>query len=246
MGLPPLPEHSIGDGDGLARLAADVSQPEPERQRAFEQLIPIVQWVARRLAVRFTGQRRDDVVTDAPGDVWAVIGQFPLEYRFEPWCYVVLRNRWFDTAVKERKRSELDTTRPPPMTADADVRLAVEQAIDLSQPFTAEDLEVIRGWTHRERLVLLCLTGFWNKVPAAEWEDMVAGHRECHGVPIPGVFPPADLCRCDQIAERNAMLAESLHIKRNTLSVLLYRGKSRLLELRYLRDFMETAKDTQQ
>jgi len=65
MEPPPLPAALPEDGDELAQLAADVSKPEPERQRAFERLIPIIQWVARRLAVRFTGQQRGDVL--APG-----------------------------------------------------------------------------------------------------------------------------------------------------------------------------------
>jgi DNA-directed RNA polymerase specialized sigma24 family protein len=242
---PPLPEALPEDGDGLALLVADVSRPEPERRRAFERLIPIIQWVARRLAVRFTGQRRDDVVADAPGDLWQVIGQFPRGGGFEPWCYTVLRNRWFDAIGRERRHRDADTNRTPPMAADSAVRLAVERAIDSSQPFAHEDLVLIRGWPNRDRVVLLCLAGVWNKVPAAEWDGWVAEHRERCGVPAPGAFPPAALGRCDQVAERNALLADCLHLRRNTLSVLLYRGKSRLLELRYVREQLEPAKGVQ-
>jgi DNA-directed RNA polymerase specialized sigma24 family protein len=241
MEPPPLPEALPEDGDGLAQVAADMSRPEPERRRAFERLIPVIQWVARRLAVRFTGQQRDDVVSDAPGDVWEVIGQFPGVAQFEPWCYTVLRNRWFDKIRKERRRHDLDTTRPSPVTADRDIRMAVERAIDSSQPFAPDDLALIRAWPHRDRLVLLCLTGLWNKVPAEEWGRWLADHRTRHGVPAQGDFPPSALCRCDQIAERNALLAESLHLRRNTVSVLLYRGKDRLLELRYVRELLEPA-----
>jgi len=239
MEPPPLPAALPEDGDGLAQLAADVSKPEPERQRAFERLIPIIQWVARRLAVRFTGQQRGDVLSDAPGDVWEVIGKFPCGGRFEPWCYAVLRNRWFDTIGKERRRTVLDTTRPSPFTADGDIRLAVEQAIDSVKPFGPDDLSLIRTWPHRDRLILLCLTGLWGKIPTAEWEQWVAEHRTRHGVPIQGDFPPSTLAQCDQLAERNALLAESLHLRRNTLSVLLFRGKDRLLDLRYVREFLE-------
>lgn len=245
MEPPPLPEALPEDGDGLAQLAADMSRPEPERRRAFERLIPIIQWVARRLAVRFTGQERDDVVSDAPGDVWAVIGQFPCGAHFEPWCYTVLRNRWFDTIGKERRRHVLDTTRPSPVTGDGDLRLAVERAIDSSQPFAPADLALVRAWPHRDRLILLCLAGLWGKVPAAEWRRWVADHRAKHGVPVDGDFPPSALGCCDQIAERNALLAESLHLRRNTLSVLLYRGKERLLELQYVRELLEPGRGAQ-
>lgn len=48
---PPLPEPLPEGDDVLAQLAADVSRPEPERRRAFERLIPIIQWVARRMAI---------------------------------------------------------------------------------------------------------------------------------------------------------------------------------------------------
>src|SRR5437762_4055047 len=89
------------DDDGLAQLAADAGQPDPLRRQAFERLIPTIEWVARRLSVRFAGHWRGDVLADAPGDIWAAIPQFPAGGRFEPWCYVVLRNRWLDAAGKQ-------------------------------------------------------------------------------------------------------------------------------------------------
>ena len=99
-----LPE----DDDGLARLAADAGQPSPLRRQAFERLIPTIEWVARRVSVRFAGHWREDVLADAPGDIWGAIRQFPLGGRFEPWCYVVLRNRWLDAAGKESQMRHLD------------------------------------------------------------------------------------------------------------------------------------------
>jgi DNA-directed RNA polymerase specialized sigma24 family protein len=245
MEPPPLPEALPENGDGLAQLAADMSKPEPERQQAFERLIPTIQWVARRLAVRFTGQRRDDAVSDALGDVWAVIGCFPSGAHFEAWCYTVLRNRSFDAISKENRRHLLDSTRPSPVSSDEDIRIAVERAIDSSQSFASDDLSLIRAWPHRDRLILLCLTGLWSKIPATEWGQWVADHRTEHGVPVQGEFPPSALSRCDQIADRNALLAETLQLRRNTLSVLLHRGKDRLLELRYVRELLEPAGEAQ-
>jgi hypothetical protein len=47
--------------EGLARLAADIRQPEDVRRRAFEALLPTIRSVVLRLAMRFTGQPRDDL-----------------------------------------------------------------------------------------------------------------------------------------------------------------------------------------
>src|SRR4051794_16569124 len=99
-----LPE----DDDGLARVAADTDQPDALRRQAFERLSSTIESVARRISFRFAGQRRQDVLTDAAGDLWARISKFPQDGRFEPWCYVVLRNRWFDATEKESRRRELD------------------------------------------------------------------------------------------------------------------------------------------
>lgn len=235
-----LPE----DYDGLARLAADAGQPDPLRRQAFERLIPTIEWVARRLSVRFAGQRREDVLTDAPGDIWAAIGQFPADGRFEPWCYVVLRNRWFDATEKESRRRDLDVLVASSPASDPDLQLAIERSLDSTDSFARHDLTLIETWPPRDRLVLLCVAGLWHKVPAADWGRWVAEHRDRFGFPHGESFPPEALADCDLVAERNEVLSAALNIKRNTLSVLLYRGKDRLLDLRYVRGCLDQSGET--
>jgi DNA-directed RNA polymerase specialized sigma24 family protein len=230
-----LPE----DDDRLARLAADADQPDSLRRQAFQRLIPTIEWVARRVSIRFAGQWRGDVLTDAPGDIWAVIAQFPPGGRFEPWCYVVLRNRWFDEAEKASRRRELDALVARSPASGPDLQLAVERSLDASEPFGQEDLLMMGNWPPRDRLALLCVAGLWQKVPTPDWRRWVAEHRDRFGSPAGEPFPPDALAACDQIAERNELLSAALNIKRNTLSVLLYRGKARLLELAYVRDRLD-------
>jgi len=149
-----------------------------------------------------------------------------------------LRNRWFEVVGRERRGLELDAARAASVANDADFRTAVERALDSQEAFGPDDLGLIRVWTPRERLVLLCLSGLWHKVPAATWRSWVAEHRDRYGIPVGGPFPPDALVRCDGIAERNTLLAETLQLRRNTLSVMLYRGKFRLLEPKYVRDLI--------
>jgi hypothetical protein len=201
--------------------------------------------VARRVSVRFCGHWREDVLADAPGDIWGAINRFPTGGRFEPWCYVVLRNRWLDAANKERRLRPLDDNAAAALAGETGLNLAVERALDTSEPFGQEDLRLIAAWPPRDRLVLLCLAGLWEKVPAPDWKRWIVEHRDRFGVPDGEPFPPDSLPNCVQIAERNELLSAALNIKRNTLSVLLYRGKSRLLELRYVRDRLDLSGGTQ-
>jgi DNA-directed RNA polymerase specialized sigma24 family protein len=226
------------DDDGLAQVAADSSRPDGLRHQAFELLIPTILLVARRVCVRFAGHWRNDVLTDAPGDIWTSIGQFPQGGRFEPWCYTVLRNRWLDIVGREGRRRPLADRAAAALPSDPDLHLAIERALDASEPFDAGDLRLIGGWPLRDRLVLLCLADLWQKIPPPEWRRWVIEHRSRFGFPDGKEFPPEALAGCDQIADRNAVLSAALNIKRNTLSVLLYHGKARLLELRYVRDHL--------
>jgi hypothetical protein len=137
----------------------------------------------------------------------------------------------------DRRQARERHDREPEVT-DAAVRNAIEQAIDATEAFVADDVAIIAGWPHRDRLVLLCLAGLWHKVPAREWTTWVTEHRDRYGTPD-DPFPPEMLAACEQLAARNAVLAVALNVKRNTLSVLLYRGKYRLAELRYVRDRLD-------
>jgi hypothetical protein len=43
------------DADGLAGIAADPAQPPDRRDHAFQELLPVIRRVARRVAARFSG-----------------------------------------------------------------------------------------------------------------------------------------------------------------------------------------------
>lgn len=223
------------DEDSLASLAADTGRPEELRDEAFARLRATIEWVARRLAVRFAGQFRSDVIADAQGDIWMVISRFPSGGSFEAWCYAVLRNKWLEEVERDDRRRVRELHAGELAVADSQLRSALEQASDSADTFGTDDLALIAAWPHRDRLVLLCLAGLWHKIPGHEWTCWVGEYRDRHGVPD-DPFPPNALAGCDQLAARNEVLAVALHLKRNTLSVALYRGKFRLSELRYVRD----------
>lgn len=227
------------DEDGAARLAADESLGEGARRQAFACLVPTIETVARRVSCRFGGQWRNDVIADAAGDVWAAITSFPANGSFEPWCYTVLRNRWLDSVRREQGQQRIAARTATAPRTEPVLRSAVERALDAQEDFGPEDLRQIADWTPRERLVLLSLSGLWRKVPHPEWARWIAEHRACFGLPDPVSFPPDALSDCDTLRKRNEVLAGALRLKRNTLSVLLYRGKERLRALRYVRDRLD-------
>ncbi len=231
----PLTAELPSDEAALASMAGDLKLSREQRQQAFERLLGTIRWVAGRLSIRFSGSYREDAIEDAPGDIWAVIDRYPAGGDFEAWCYSVLRNRWLETVRRDDRRQARERHPRDLEVTDATVRKAIEHAIDATEGFRDADVAVIAGWPHRDRLVLLCLAGLWQKVPGRQWKTWVAEHREQYGNPD-DPFPPEVLAACEQIAARNAVLAVALNLRRNTLSVLLYRGKHRLADLQYVRD----------
>lgn len=226
------------DEDALAIMAGDSKLSDELRREAFERLTETIQWVARRLAARFANCYRSDVIEDATGDIWVVIGRFPAGGDFEAWCYSVLKNRWLETVKRDERRQSREWNTGEPIVSDAAIRNAIEKSIDAMGQFVAADLATIGSWPHRDRLVLLSLAGLWQKVPGRQWNIWVYEHRDRYGTPD-DPFPPEALAACEQLAERNAVLAVALNLKRNTLSVLLYRGKHRFMELQYVRDCLD-------
>jgi hypothetical protein len=224
------------DAEGLARVAGDESAPSEVRRRAFDALLPIITRVVHRLAVRFSGQVREDFLSDAPGDAWQALPRFPQGARFEPWCLVVLRNRVTDRVRHEQtERRHADAAgRQRPEAAE--LASVLEEACDRHDRLSPQDLAIVGGWPLRHRLALLCISGLWTKVPPGDWQQWVDEHRRAFGVPDDGPFPQAALQACDEIPRRNDLVAGALNIRRNTLSVWLHRGQARLLELRCVRD----------
>jgi hypothetical protein len=233
----PGPSDWPEDVEALARLASDPAQPLVVRQGAFEQLRPVIRRAARRVAARFVGQYREDILTDAESDVWkALVGSEQGGF-FEGWCCRVLRNGLIDRFRKERRelthREEAASRAEPP-----DLHAALERALDRPGQLPASDLDVLRTWPLPQRLALLCLCGLWDKVPPQEWEQWLRDYRDDWDAQLPSPFPSPELDRCERIAERNAILCEAMKMQRNTLSVWLYRFKARLRALHYVRNLI--------
>jgi RNA polymerase sigma factor (sigma-70 family) len=122
--------------------------------------------------------------------------------------------------------------------ADAE---ALRRALNRQSSLGAADLVALRAWPLRQRLMLLSLTGLWEKVPREEWEAWAGEYRTEQGDSLPDPFPPAELEECADLAQRNAVLSGALGVSRNTLSVWLYRCKRRLLELNYVPALLDRA-----
>jgi hypothetical protein len=79
------------DGTALACLAADIGQLQEVRERAWEQLFPVIEGIARQVASRFRGSLDDELATESAAIIWMRIQRFQPECgRFEDWCRTVL------------------------------------------------------------------------------------------------------------------------------------------------------------
>jgi hypothetical protein len=229
------------DPDQLARLAADVSLDLSLRQKAFEVLRPLIHRTAGRLAARFSGQQREDLLQAAEGDVWMELHTLPEGANFEGWCYGVLRHRQIDRYRKEQSQRRLTHAagHTAPATAeDTALRTALERALPGPADLPEEDLVQVRGWPPAPRLALLSVVGLWARVPQEEWRRWVGDYRT-EDPTLPEPFPPDELEACERLADRNGVIAGALQVPRNTLSVWLHRYKPRIRQLRHVRERLE-------
>jgi len=223
------------DPDGLVTILLDPAQGQEMRNRALRDLSPIVHRVARRVAGRFAGAYADDVPDDALADVWQALPGYQQGHSFEAWCYGVLRNKLLSrlraSAREQRHLAELRNASP-----EHDLQRALERLLDEQRPFLSDsDLAALRTWPLAPRLMLLCLSGLWEKVPSDEWAAWGAEYGNQRGTLLPAPFPPDEIRESEEIAGRNAVLARAMGVVPNTLSVWLYRYKGRLRQLLYVR-----------
>jgi RNA polymerase sigma factor (sigma-70 family) len=239
MTSPPLSEWPT-DPDGLAAIVADSRHPEPTRNRAFQELLPVIRFIARRVAARFSVHYRDDLLDDAAGEVWQALTRSRPEESFEAWCYGVLRHHLLDRFRKEQRERNHQRTMPQ-QSETPNLQEALERALDRQEPFRTPDLVALRAWPLPQRLMVLSLIGLWEKVPRDEWKAWAGEYRTATGDTLPDPFPPEELEECGDIAQRNAVLSDAMGVLRNTLSVWLYRYKGRLRELEYVRALLDKA-----
>jgi len=159
---------------------------------------------------------------------------------FEAWCRTVLHRVYIS---RQRKRSFTVNVEFLPDKA-------VEENFDFFQlhcQFDEDDLEVIFTWTAAERLMLLCLSGLFVKVPKPDWQRVIIEAEEELGRKFPKPFPIVPLLNRNDPSERIAFFAELIGTKTNTLSTRWMRKKRCLTDLSILRDLaLANQTDTRQ
>ncbi|TVS20132.1 MAG: hypothetical protein EA424_05495 [Planctomycetaceae bacterium] len=98
-------QHELpSDRNAWACLAADSGQPQEVRDRAWEQLFPVIQRIGRQIASRFRGHPFDDLAAESAAIIWARIQQFqPERGDFENWCRTVLQHHAIDVWRKQER-----------------------------------------------------------------------------------------------------------------------------------------------
>jgi RNA polymerase sigma factor (sigma-70 family) len=228
------------DADGLAAIACDSSRPKEQRARAVEGLLPTIRRVAQRVTARFGGSYSDDLLEEAPGQVWPALAGYEPGHSFEAWSYGVLRNH-LRAQLRKQRRERAHRSDVAVETQAVVLQRALERALDQETSLSEEDLAVVREWAVAQRLALLALSGLWLHVPKPEWTAWIGEYRTTHDRDLPDPFPPGSLGECSSLAERNAIICDAMKVPRNTLSVWLYRRKAMLRELRYVRDLLDNA-----
>lgn len=237
------------DATALAVLVQDPKTPRELRDVAICQLHLIIQRLAQGVAYSLTVplQMSYDLIDEATSYVWERLRSFNGKDggKFSPWCRRVLRN-WCIDRVRELRRApvhsetdlgleEPDGLCTPDSWTDRPTADTLDVLLDRKQPFGPDDLERIRSWKLRERLVLLALTNLWIKVPREEWSEWV----QEYGLPEP--YPPASCVVAGDQTERVRVLAECCGMLPNTLSQLWCRKKLLLAELDYIRGLQGAA-----
>lgn len=217
-------------GSRLARRVLDASTDD-ERNQALNALEPLIRHCARQISRGDYSQETRDLLDEAPSVIWEKIASYRAEKgRFETWCRVVL-HRWQIDRIRRRganltasaDRLDLDQLLD---SSDADrARRACEAALDRGIPLSRNDLDRIAGWRVETRVLLMCLSGLWFRIPSDVWNDWLA---DCEVEPP---FPPDDFLDLERTGERYATLAPALGVSVSTLTKRVERTKHLLLEL---------------
>ncbi len=153
----------------------------------------------------------------------------PDVYVYELWCRTVLRNIW-----KSRHR-KLNLEQTVPIFPSVEASIPIDY-LQLSKPFSLDELLVIEAWPAVERLMLLCLSGLFVKLRKNELNVFVGAAEEALGLRFPRSFPTRQLLDEEEPSSRMSLVAELFHVKINTMSARWMRKKHLLRELSVVRD----------
>lgn len=205
---------------------------------AMRELSPLVTQTARRVHASYGSlrkQRAADYVAQAPVLAWKKIERFEEWYLreltpedrargvkeyFSAWCYVELRYRYLDAA-----REQSEEQRVLPLAPDrpiADPRSEVEEDGDAFE-LPPEELDRVRNWDPLDGVILFCLTGLWDQLPAGLWTSWL----ERLGIEEP--FPPEAYLRANA-GKKRAALADALNVSRDVIYQRWRRLKTRFKE----------------
>jgi DNA-directed RNA polymerase specialized sigma24 family protein len=237
-------------------LFEDDLQPEASRQGALRELIagyareieeddatkasgnalavllnPLVIRIARMVARGMGQGDRDDFVEEAVNLVVEpreqslprICSYRPEDSTLQTWLSVVLGNLW-----RSRRRAHR-----PTCSLSGDV-LCEEPLLGASdslfqEPFSKQDLETLVQWQIHWRVELLCLSGLWVKVSAADWKSWLEEYESIAGNSLGRPFPPSEFLVHDDHAARMAPLARALGIPKGRLIQHWHRARVRRL-----------------
>jgi hypothetical protein len=202
----------------------------------MRELAPLASQTARRVHAAYASlrkQRAADFLAIAPALIWKKIERFEEWYLrelsesdraraakeyFAAWCYVELRYRYFDAAREQSDEQRLLSLAPDRPIADPRWQRDQDDNDEFELP--PEELERIREWDPLDGVVLFCLTGLWDRLPAGLWTSWL----EQLGIEEP--FPPEEYLRAAGTRKR-AVLAASLNVSRDVIYQRWRRLKAR-------------------
>lgn len=231
------------DVDGLAAVAARPPTLDVGNE-ALRRLRPIIESWARGVAQSFktSAQARKDLADEAFAHIGIQIVQFdPTRgVKFKSWCWRVVFNYFRDrirhlncdavtgpgtvSVHSDPDSGDPNKFREPEFPRD--VQSELEAAIDAKSLFGETDMQELRSWKLRDRILLLTVSGLWSKMRDSEWN----GWATEIGLDTP--FPPPSYAANGPLQS----LAHDLGEPFANLHRQYYRKLPLLTKLKYLND----------
>ncbi|MCX8139250.1 MAG: hypothetical protein N3E46_06165 [Gemmataceae bacterium] len=204
--------------------------------------------LSRQCLQRLGGKRYDPhLQEDAAAHVLAQLHHYdPQHSPFLNWAYRVIHNYCL-SASRQLRRKFRQFSPSPNTTESADTEdflhtipdprpdpyYGTFHTLDWQFPFNEHDCRCICSWSPKEAFVILAWHGpMWHKLPPYLQNHLL------QKVSLKQPFPPPDFEYWEP-AERTAYLAKTLGIKENSIHQHLKRGRSRLLQLQFVRELAD-------